>query len=234
VSSTVTDWIFDILALVFFGVLFRTLWNSKNDPKFATTGNAAVAAIVAAFCALMGNPDQFQKMSFSLSSGVVVEARQTIQQAQVTLAQLQKLGSLMGQFIIAEDAARGRLGNGESPAEHEALRQSILDLLKSTNLPDNELSKVATADHKWIITDYVSGIVGMANLQIPENKVMEWAKIYKPFMDTTDVNDYATFTPEKLTELLKHFSALNESEKSMIADYEYYLKTGTPRHSIAR
>jgi hypothetical protein len=230
VASAVTEWIFNILALVFFGVLLRALWSSKNDPKFATAGNAAVAAVVAAFCALMGNPDQFQKMSFSLSSGVVVEARQTIQQAQVTLAQLQKLGSLMGQFMIEEDAARGRLGSEPSPVEHEALRQSILDLLKSINLPDNELSKVATADRKWVIVDYVIGILYSGNSRVPDNKREEWAKIYSRYTQG-GVDKYADLTPDKLEDLFNRFGILDDHEKSMIENYRYYLQTGIQRHT---
>jgi hypothetical protein len=231
----VTNWIFNILAWVFFGVLFRTLWSSKNDPKFATTGNAttgnaAVAAVVAAFCALMGNPDQFQKMSFSLSSGVVVEARQTIQQAQATLVQLQKLGSLMGQFMIEEDAARGRLGSEPSPAEHEARKQSILDLLKSMDLPHTELSKVAAADRKWVIVDYVIGILYSGNSRVPDNKKGEWVKTYGQFTQS-DVDKYAELAPEKLEELFNQLGILDDHAKSMIEDYRYYLKTGTQRHS---
>jgi hypothetical protein len=231
VTSTVTNWILDFLALVFFVVLFRTLWSAKNDPKFATTGNAAVAAIVAAFCALMGNPDQFQKMSFSPTSGVVVEARQTIQQAQATLAQLQKLGSLMGQFMIEEDAARGRLGVSSSREEHEALRQSIIDLLKSINLSDNELSKVAAADRKWVIFGYVFGSLYSGNSRVPDNKKGEWAKIYNQYTQGGSVEKYAELTPDKLEELLKRFDILDDHEKSIIEDYRYYLKTGIPRQT---
>lgn len=226
----VTDLIFNILALTFFYVLLRTLWSSKKDPKLATTGNAAVTAIVAVFCALMGNPDQFQKMSFSLSGGVVVEARQTIQQAQVTLAQLQKLGSLMGQFMIEEDAVRARLDSAPSPAEHDALRHSVLDLLKSINLPDNELSKVAAADRKWIIVDYVIGILNSANSRVPDNKKMEWAKIYMQDVGG-GIDTYAELTPNKLEELLNRFGILDDDAKLMIGDYQYYLQTGIRRHT---
>jgi len=232
VTSTVASWIFNILALIFFGVLLRSLWSSKNDPKFATTGNAAVAAVVAAFCALMGNPDQFQKMSFSLTSGVVVEARQTIQQAQVTLQQLQKLGSLMGQFMIEADAGRSRLGSEPSPAEHETLRRSILDLLKSIKVPDDELSKVATADRKWVIVDYVIGILQSGALRVPPNKTGEWSKIYTQYTQG-GVNKYAELTPNKLEELFNQLGILHNHEKSMIDDYRYYLKTGIQRHTTA-
>lgn len=213
---------------MFFGVLLRILWASRNDPKLASAGNAAVAAVVAAFCALMGNPDQFQKMSFSLSSGVVVEARQTIKQAQATLGQLQKLGSLMGQFMLEEDAARGRLGSAPSPAEHQALKQSILDLLKSIDLPDNELSKVASADRKWVIADYVIDILGYENLRVPADKVPEWGIVYGKYIQG-GVDGYAELTPDKLTELFTHFGIIDQHTKSMIDDYRTYLNTGTQR-----
>jgi hypothetical protein len=177
----------------------------------------------------MGNPDQFQKISFSLSSGLVVEARQTIQQAQVTLAQLQRLGSLMGQFMIEEDAARGRLGSAPSSFEHEALRKSILDLLKSINLPDSELSKVSTADRKWTIAYYVTEVMYYVNIYTSD-ECHRVAKIYGPFVQG-GVEDFVALTPEKLENLCKQFAVWDDHTKSMIEDYRYYLKTGTPRHS---
>jgi hypothetical protein len=224
VESTVADWIFDALALIFFVVLLRILWSSKNDPKFATAGNAAVAAVVAAFCALMGNPDQFQKMSFSVSNGVVVEARQTIWQAQVTLTQLQKLGSLMGQFMIEEDAARGRLGNAPSAAEHEALRKSVLELLKSISLPE-----AAVADRKWVAADYVIPILSAADSRVPVNKRSEWTKFSSPYTEGT--LDYKEITPDKLEGNLNELGIMDAQIKSMIDDYRYYLITGIQRHS---
>jgi hypothetical protein len=100
------DWVFagicDIFALIFLVVLLRTIWTAKNAPRIATTGNAAVAAAVAVFCVLMGNPDRFQKISFSPSGGVIAEARQTIQQVQVTVEQLQKLAATFAEGSLSQ------------------------------------------------------------------------------------------------------------------------------------
>jgi hypothetical protein len=143
------------------------------------------------------NKSALQTMKFSPLTGIETEARKTIQQAQVTLAQLQNLGSEMGQFTIEADAARGRLGDAPSPA---ALKERILGLLKSIDLPDQELSKVAASDRKWGIADYVMGIL-----------------IYAQYTQG-GVEKYAEITPDRLEELLKKFDVLDDHEKSLIAE----------------
>jgi hypothetical protein len=221
------DWIFDGLALIFFLATLYLVWINAKNIKDARAGNTVVTALLAVFCALMGNPDRFQTMKFSPLTGIETEARKTIQQAQVTLAQLQKLGSLMGQFMIEKDAA---LPLGSEPAKHEALKQSVLDLLKSIDLPNNELSKIAAADRKWIIASYVSDILYSGNSRVPPNKINEWAEVYGQYMrGSTD--KYAELTPEKLEELFDNLGILDNHAKSMIEDYRYYLETGTQRHS---
>jgi hypothetical protein len=119
----------DVFALIFFIVLLRTLWAAKNGPKIATTGNAAVAAAVAVFCVLMGNPDRFQKISFSPSGGVVAEARQTIQQVQITLGQLQKLASVLARGSLDELAFSGVIFSGVSQQEKFNVRDQIVERL---------------------------------------------------------------------------------------------------------
>lgn len=216
------DWIFDGLALIFFfATLYLVRQNAKNI-KDARAGNTAVTALLAVFCALMGNPDRFQTMKFSPLTGIETEARNTIQQAQVTLAQLQNLGSLMGQFMIEADDARGRLGDAPSPAEHEALKERILGLLKSIHLPDEELSKVAASDRKWVIADYVIGILYSGQSLVPETKKVEWNAIYKQYTQG-GVEQYAALTPDRLGEIFEKFGILDDHEKSLIEDYREYL-----------
>jgi hypothetical protein len=65
------------------------------------------------------------------------------------------------------------------------------------NLPDNELSKVATADRKWVIVDYVIGILYSGNSRVPDNKRTEWAKIYSQYTQG-GVDKIAELTREKL------------------------------------
>jgi hypothetical protein len=77
ISKFITDWGFNALALIFFAVvLYSLIWRKAS-------GNATVAMIAAVFCALMGNPDRFQTMKFSLT-GIETSAREVIQQVQVS------------------------------------------------------------------------------------------------------------------------------------------------------
>ena len=132
--------------------------------------------------------------------------------------------------MIEADAARGRLDDAPSPAEHAALRQRILGLLKSIDLSEQELSKVAASDRKWEIVDHVIGILYSAGSLVPENRKAEWNSIYAQYTQG-GVEKYAELTPDRVEELLKKFDALNDHEKSLIADYRDYLKTGTQHHS---
>jgi hypothetical protein len=83
-------WAFDALALIFFLAVLYALWTKRP------AGNTSVAAILAVFCALMGNPDQFQTFKFSFT-GIETSAREVIQQAQVTIQQLQKLATALAE-----------------------------------------------------------------------------------------------------------------------------------------
>jgi hypothetical protein len=191
------------LPLIFFVATLYLVWQNAKNIKDARAGNTAVTALLAVFCALMGNPDRFQTMKFSFT-GIETEARKTIQQVQVTLAQLQNLGSVMGQFMIEADAARGRLGSSPSPEEHEALKARILKLLKSIDLPDEELSKVAASDRKWVIVNYVIGILYSGQYRVPEHKKVERNTIYAQYTQG-GFEQYAAFTPDRLEELFKKF-----------------------------
>jgi hypothetical protein len=224
------DLVFDALSLIFFLATLYLVWINAKNIKDARAGNTVVTALLAVFCALMGNPDRFQTIKFSPLTGIETEARKTIEQAQVTLAQLQNLGSVMGQFMIEADAARGRWGDAPSPAEHAALRERILGLLKSIDLPEQELSKVPASDRKWGIVDHVIGILHSAGSQVPQDKKDEWNSIYAQHTQG-GVEKYVELTPDRLEELLEKFDVLNDHEKSLIADYRDYLKTGTEHHS---
>jgi hypothetical protein len=139
-----------------FCVLLRTLWAAKSNPKLANTGNAAIAAAVAVFCILMGNPDRFQKISFSPSGGVVAEARQTIQQVQVTLEQLQKMASALARGSLDGLAFSGVIMSGVSQQEKFYVRNYIVERLKDIGLKADDILE---AQRVWIIA-YCSIIEG--------------------------------------------------------------------------
>jgi hypothetical protein len=190
---------------------------------------AAAAGVLAAVGAAALLFTRLPDISSFALFGLTAKLEHQSQQVQVTLAQLQNLGSVMGQILIESDAARERLGSAPSPAEHEALKERIVGLLKSIDLPDKELSKVATSDRKWVIVDYVIGILQSGASRVPDNKKAEWSNVYAQYTQG-GVDEYATLTPERLEEIFSKFGILDDHEKSLIDDYRYYLKTGTLRH----
>jgi hypothetical protein len=193
--------------------------------KRGAAAGGVLAAVGAAALLFTRLPDI---SSFALF-GLTAKLEHQSQQVQVTLAQLQNLGSAMGQILIEADAARGRVGNAPSPAEHEVLKERILELLKSIDLSDKELSKVATSDRKWVIVDYVIGILQSGASRVPDKEKAEWSNVYAQHTQG-GVEEYAALTPEQLEELFSKFGILDSHEKLLIDDYRYYLKTGTQRH----
>lgn len=103
IGNLIKDWGFSVLTVVFFGVSLYLLLFAK------ATGSAGVSVVAAVFCALMGSPDRFQSVKFSLS-GIETKAREAIQQADVSQQQFQKLAAMTGQLIVELNASMGRAG----------------------------------------------------------------------------------------------------------------------------
>ena len=87
------DVLFNVLAFALFVVFIcSAIYAVWFQP--AVSGAVVAALLVgAAFCGLMGNPDRFQSMKFSLT-GIETKAREIIQQAEVSQHQFEKLGQL--------------------------------------------------------------------------------------------------------------------------------------------
>jgi hypothetical protein len=191
-------------------------------------GGAAAASVLAAVGVAALLLTRLPDISSFALFGLTAKLERQSQQVQVTLAQLQDLGSVMGQILIESDAARGRLGSASSPAEHEALKQRILGSLKSIGVSDTELSKIAASDRKWVLVDYVIGILQSGTSRVPDNSKAEWNKAFAQYTQG-GIDQYALLTPERLEELFSKFGVLGDHEKSLIDDYRDYLKTGTQR-----
>lgn len=141
ISMLLTDWGFDALSLIFFGVvIYSLLWRKAS-------GNATVAMVAAVFCALMGNPDRFQTMKFSLT-GIETSARAAIQQVQVSLQQLQKLATALAEGSLNDLAFSGSVFTGMSSAEKFRLHDQIIARLRDIGVPQEDILK---AQHVWIL-----------------------------------------------------------------------------------
>jgi hypothetical protein len=114
------------------------------------TGSATLAAILAAFCCLMGNPDRFDSMSFSPTGGIQTKVRQAIQQVQVTIDQLQKLATALAEASLNELALSGQVFVGMPTAEKFRIRDQIIGRLSSIGVGQDDTLR---AQRMWIFVN---------------------------------------------------------------------------------
>jgi hypothetical protein len=127
--------------LIFFiVVLYSLVWVKAAK-------NATVAGFLAVFCSLMGSPERFQKMRFSLT-GIEAEAREVIQQVQITVDQLQKLASVLAEGSLDELAFSGDIFTGIPTAEKLRIRDQIIEKLRDIGV---KLDKVLETQQLWIL-----------------------------------------------------------------------------------
>jgi len=102
---------FDLFAVTFFATTLSLLFMKRP------ARNAGIAAILAAFCAIMGSPDHFQSLTFSPMTGFQMTARQAIQEVQVSIEQLRKLAASLAGGSFNELAFSGQVFVGMSTRE---------------------------------------------------------------------------------------------------------------------
>jgi hypothetical protein len=141
VWDLIKDWAFSGFALIFFiVVLYSLVWVN-------TAKNATVAAFLAVFCSVMGSPERFKKLSFSFT-GIETQARDVIQQAQITVDQLQKLAAVLAEGSLDELAFSGTKYPGISTREKFRIRDQVIERLQALGVkPDTILE----AQHIWIL-----------------------------------------------------------------------------------
>jgi hypothetical protein len=223
IESLIKDWVFCALAVIFFGASLYLLLFER------AAASAGIAVIAAVFCALMGNPDRFQSMKFSLS-GVETKAREVIQQAEVSQQQFRKLAAMTGELIVELDASSGRWYSG-NPAFRIARKTELLTTLKSLGLTDTELQAVKAADKKWVIIDYIGMIIQYETAAIPNSESNRQEALRAVVADFTGngIEQMITITPEKLRTSAEKLGVLTDNVQGLITDLDYYLKTGEHR-----
>lgn len=218
--------LFDAAALVLFAVAAILLVVGR---KWAG-GRASTALVGAAVCALMGNADRLEMLKFSVSGGLEAKTRQL----ETGLEELRRLGALLGKIVVEADAARGRLGSAPTVPEHEALRTHVLEVLKSIGVPSNELSEVANSDRKWVIADYVGGILRIAESKVSPNRKPELQQTLSELNDIPLANWETRFSPDRLSELLSKFDIVDRDARELIEGYRTFLQTGARRQRELR
>jgi hypothetical protein len=156
-----------LLALVFAAiVVYSITWNRGNKTAIA------VSALLFVFCALMGSPDRFQSMKFSMT-GIETTARQAIQQVQITLTQLQKMELAFARANLSQLALSGRLLVGMSTEDKFDIRDEIVGSLKDTGLSSQDILDAQTLWIDVYCTMLLSHIKNAATRMFPNSTVQD-------------------------------------------------------------
>ena len=211
--SLIIGWIFDFVALTLVATLLYLVLRSKGK----SVPTLAIVAILAAFFALMGNPDRFESMSFSPTTGIQTKARQAIQQAQVTIDQLQKLAVALTEASLNTLALSGQVFVGTDTAERFRIHDQIVERLDSIGVQQSDLLK---AQRMWIaincsmLEGEIEGIIAKSlpniNLEQEVDKIAETdgrsglpsPKALRLYVLTKNLND------PKLRELIQEYESV--------------------------
>ena len=153
-AENITTIIFNLLAIISF-IVFVYLIVSKR----LSTSGVVTAAVMFVFCSLMGNPDRFQTMKFSLT-GVETTARATIEQVQITLEKLQKMEVAFAKANLNQLALSGQLLFGIKTEDKFSIRNNIVSILEDAGVSKGD---ILDAQGIWInvycsmILDHIEG-----------------------------------------------------------------------------
>src|SRR5947209_4021586 len=133
----VKDILFNLFAVIFFLVFVSSAIYAVWFQHAVNGTTVAALLVAAAFCALMGNPDRFQSMKFSLT-GIETRAREIIQKAEVSQHEFQRLALMTGDLLVDLNAAQGRFSSGTG-ADRDVRKQHILDALAGIGLSKEDV-----------------------------------------------------------------------------------------------
>lgn len=140
-SVSIIGVVFNIFTLAFACIVIYLIFKEKK-----ALGRVTLAALLFVFCALIGNTDRFESFTFSPTGGLVAKARTVIQQAQVTIEQLQKMATAFAQANLTELAISGQILSGINTEYKFALHDQIIASLKDIKVSDAEIDK---AQRPW-------------------------------------------------------------------------------------
>lgn len=212
------DVVFNLFTILFFGSVLYSAW---LQPSWSTV----VPVLAGVFCALIGNPDRFASIKFSLS-GIEAKAREIIQKVEVSQREFQNIATMVGELFVELNASVGRWDTG-SGAERDKRKSRVLDALQSIGLSEQELVRISSIDKPWNIIDYVNGIITRAAKAVPKDLKTEWNEIVTPILISRD--KIAATTPESLREIFARFDVLDARINDLIEDYAHYLRSGEQR-----
>jgi hypothetical protein len=220
--------VFNILAVLF---LLGAGYLLLHDPNLAGAGRGGVAFLIAAFCGLLGNIDSFKSIDVTTSGfkATLREAKEVIEDARASVAQLHELTTLVGSFAVERIAAAGRVGGPLTNQQKDKDKRRIIEQLRAMGLSDDVLAKVSHADRFWVSLDYVYGIFSPLFGHITD---AGWPKL--SVEDISAVRGEALpgnepASPDKCESILKRLGVSEPFANELLTDYKYYCSTSEQR-----
>jgi hypothetical protein len=210
---------FDLLATTFFIATLCLLFMEKRPAR-----NAAIGAILAAFCAIMGGPDRFQSLTFSPTTGIQMTARQAIQEVQVSIGQLRKLAASLAGGNFNELAFSGQVFVGMSTHEKFRLHDEMVARLQELGVGDADIKKT---QHLWIYLycDILEGMIVYRVKPYPNSEVVNEA-LQLP--NEADMDGLPS--PDTLRKWVSSKSAKDPKIEEFLQEYDNVWTTGTMKN----
>ena len=149
--------------------------------------------------------------------GIVVEARELIERAELTIIHMQNLAKLVSKTALSLIKRSGRAG-GYPEEEQEALKELYLRLLNDLNASKEDKDYVLEEYNKFIEMDYVSLLL---ESHIPVNWPKEELHKRRDILNNIASN---CPSPERIEELLVRNDSLSVNHKDILEDFKYFRK----------
>jgi hypothetical protein len=216
--SGIVSWSFDLFAMTFFIATLCLLFMKRP------VRNAGIAAILAAFCAIMGSPDRFKSLTFSPTTGIQMTARQAIQEVQVSIEQLRKLAASLAGGSFNDLAFSGQVFVGMSTREKFRVHDEMVARLQELGVVNADIKKT---QHLWIYVycDILEGMIVYRVKPYPNSEVVNEALQLPKDADMDGLP-----TPEVLRQWATSKSAKDPKIEEYLQEYNNVWTTGVMKN----
>ena len=216
-------------SLSWFGVFFTIIAPIVIGTGFADYSTSWVAALCGAFITFISKFDEIAELSLG---PVRAKMRETIQQANATIEQVQRIARNISETTLTALMA-GNFGftDGLNLESRLDLHYRLVQSLKEIGIPDKDISEL---DAKWkqgIGVIYHRAIAPLIDDReephlVNPNATEEQKKAQAGWDELLEFEQWKAPTPAEMTIYLESVGFLTDEINEWIGDYRHFLKTG--------
>jgi hypothetical protein len=194
---------------------------------------AALACVPAALLVFFANLDRIEHFKASFP-GSTIEAQTrelgaTLGEAKATLAQLRALTIATAESLIDLKENSHYLltqSAGDQFVEQDAFKGKLLQMLKQTGMPEDQINDVEQSDRNTVMTFYAYAAYRYARNTLPNTS---WREFDRAYYDLIKATPNGALSPDQTLQLFKTFRVEPGKFTEYIEDFRYYVKTGKQR-----